>query len=68
METDGDWEGYRVHTEPGRPVHIWNLCIGSIFAGTVSADGSHWCARLNSTGLGSYPSAEQAKAVVDYQV
>lgn len=68
---DGDWEGYRQYDKPGQPVHIWNLRIGSIFAGTVvyeTDNGCHWHARLNTQGLGGYPTAEQARAVVDYQV
>ena len=68
---DGAWEGYRQYDKPDRSVRIWNLRIGSIFAGTViykADNGSHWHATLNSVGLGGYPTAEQAMAVVDYQV
>ena len=68
MGAEGDWDGYREYDKPERPVRIWTLRIGGIFSGTVARDGAYWIARLNSQGLGGYGTAEQAKAVVDYQV
>ena len=72
--TDGEWSSHTDYSDPARQVRVWTIRIGEVFDGDVVLEArddnpkEYWWARLNHTRLGGYPTAEQAKAVVDRQI
>src|SRR3954466_8883238 len=68
------WCASTDYNDPERPVNLWTTQIGEVFEGEVIYEARAefhkpcWWARVNNHRLGGYPTAEQAKAVVDRQI